>query len=180
MFTNERNHLEKINETTRCASVAVGSSDNVRCTNWISVWELAGDLALFICQTFKIEDHYICKGIVGDFKVRISLLWYIFFCLHIIFSLHIMLLEKWPGWNPRCPIGAKLLSFPQIDPGVQYWLQSLWARAATARVGKGWMIHCFVHRLATTTVSPVQISFLPLYNCAFRFACMTSHVYVHI
>ncbi|VDM74401.1 unnamed protein product [Strongylus vulgaris] len=26
------------------------------------------DLAIFVCQTFKIEDNFICKGIVGDFS----------------------------------------------------------------------------------------------------------------
>ncbi|KAK6028324.1 Ser/Thr phosphatase family protein [Ostertagia ostertagi] len=30
--------------------------------------ECVGELALFICKTFKIEDHFICKGIVGDFS----------------------------------------------------------------------------------------------------------------
>ncbi|KAK5985930.1 Sphingomyelin phosphodiesterase [Trichostrongylus colubriformis] len=30
--------------------------------------ECVGELALFICQTFKIEDHFICKGIVSDFS----------------------------------------------------------------------------------------------------------------
>ncbi|VDL86379.1 unnamed protein product [Nippostrongylus brasiliensis] len=30
--------------------------------------ECVGDLALFICQTFRIEDHFICKGIVGEFQ----------------------------------------------------------------------------------------------------------------
>uniref|UniRef100_A0A7I4Z2W4 Sphingomyelin phosphodiesterase n=1 Tax=Haemonchus contortus TaxID=6289 RepID=A0A7I4Z2W4_HAECO len=30
--------------------------------------ECVGTLALFICQTFKIEDNFICKGIVSDFS----------------------------------------------------------------------------------------------------------------
>ncbi|RCN32059.1 Ser/Thr phosphatase family protein [Ancylostoma caninum] len=29
---------------------------------------MLSDLALFVCQTFKIEDHFVCKGIVGDFS----------------------------------------------------------------------------------------------------------------
>ncbi|KHJ89057.1 hypothetical protein OESDEN_11132 [Oesophagostomum dentatum] len=35
--------------------------------------ECVGDLALFICDTFRIEDNFICQGITGDFSVRLSL-----------------------------------------------------------------------------------------------------------
>ncbi|CAJ0608843.1 unnamed protein product [Cylicocyclus nassatus] len=30
--------------------------------------ECVGDLAIFICRTFRIEDNFICKGIVRDFS----------------------------------------------------------------------------------------------------------------
>ncbi|KAK6760137.1 hypothetical protein RB195_021588 [Necator americanus] len=30
--------------------------------------ECVVDLAIFVCDTFRIEDNFICKGIVGDFS----------------------------------------------------------------------------------------------------------------